>query len=294
MNEYEIRLIAFIDLLGFKSLIKNPRIETGIAATNDPLENITNALKILHSEMRWEEELDNSETAIQYENSEEKDRQVSIFSDSVIISYKINMLQDCLEELLHKLVITQLQLFKYGVLLRGGITIGELMHQEELCFGPGMLKAYYLESKIAINPRIIIDDTIFEQENYKETDFLNILMSDTDDNLKSVNTFNFFKENHLRYESLNNYFPFWEITTLIETNIVNRNKKVRKKYKWLADEYNGFLDGIKEKFGIPDDEIHLPGYYIETNKIKLFINKIITNKLYSKVFLLLRGIFSRK
>ncbi|MBE9469470.1 MAG: hypothetical protein IMY72_14280 [Bacteroidetes bacterium] len=264
MKKYETRLIAFIDILGFSDLIKNPKITTGISETSNPLENLVSALQILHSEARLEPELQDAETKLDYENSPEKDRQVSIFSDSVIISYKVSLLNECLEELLDKLITTQLRLFEHGVLLRGGITIGELIHKNEFCFGPGMIKAYEIENKKAIYPRILIDQAIFNHDNFKNTNLLKMLIAKSSDNFKYLNTFNFFKEYHLRYESLLSNLPILKIINIsvtIEKNLDTKDKKVREKYLWLAKEFNGFLDGIKKKFEIPDNHIDCPNNY---------------------------------
>ena len=45
-----------------------------------------------------------------------------------------------------------------GVLIRGGMCIGEMLVADEgIVFGPGLVKAYDLESKYAVHPRIVID-----------------------------------------------------------------------------------------------------------------------------------------
>lgn len=41
--------------------------------------------------------------------------------------------------------------------MRGGISRGKTVHTGDILYGEGMLNAYYLESKAAIYPRIIID-----------------------------------------------------------------------------------------------------------------------------------------
>ena len=49
-----------------------------------------------------------------------------------------------------------------GILIRGGVTLGPLIHESRVMFGGGMIKAYKLESKLAIYPRIVIDDRLVE------------------------------------------------------------------------------------------------------------------------------------
>lgn len=49
-----------------------------------------------------------------------------------------------------------------GWLLRGGITIGSLFMDEIMVWGKALLRSYELENRIAIYPRVIIDDNIIE------------------------------------------------------------------------------------------------------------------------------------
>ena len=58
-------------------------------------------------------------------------------------------------------------LFEKGILFRGGLTIGNLIHNENgTVFGQGLIEAYQLESKNAIFPRIILSDKLIQQLNY--------------------------------------------------------------------------------------------------------------------------------
>nr|WP_317187917.1 hypothetical protein [Acinetobacter gerneri] len=50
--------------------------------------------------------------------------------------------------------------WQHNILLRGALTIGEIYHDENMVFGPAMVEAYELESKVAEFPRIILHDKI--------------------------------------------------------------------------------------------------------------------------------------
>lgn len=50
-----------------------------------------------------------------------------------------------------------------GWLLRGGISIGQLFIDDVMVWGDALLKAYYLEDKIANYPRIIIDKNVVDE-----------------------------------------------------------------------------------------------------------------------------------
>jgi hypothetical protein len=83
---------------------------------------------------------------------------VSTFSDNVVISQPI-----CAETiaLIAHMAITQIASSMKGFLLRGGITIGDIVHDEEAVFGPGLNRAYELESEVARYPRFVIDREAF-------------------------------------------------------------------------------------------------------------------------------------
>jgi hypothetical protein len=59
---------------------------------------------------------------------------------------------------------TQLFAAALGFWIRGGITIGELVHNNDVVFGPALNRAHELESKVAEYPRIIFDPVIFPVE----------------------------------------------------------------------------------------------------------------------------------
>jgi hypothetical protein len=47
-----------------------------------------------------------------------------------------------------------------GILIRGGVTVGEVERSYGQLFGPGIIEAYHLESKIAKHPRIVVDQAV--------------------------------------------------------------------------------------------------------------------------------------
>src|SRR5260370_5397384 len=88
------------------------------------------------------------------------DAKVSTFSDNVVIRErpKANTPQ-----FLMQLGIWQLGAAINGFLMRGGVTVGDVIHEDEAVFGPGLNRAYYLESKIATYPRIMLDPLCMEE-----------------------------------------------------------------------------------------------------------------------------------
>lgn len=65
-------------------------------------------------------------------------------------------------QLMH-LVYAQLTLIiDEGILIRGAVTIGEVVKSWRQVFGPALIEAYRLENEEAVHPRIIVDPKIFE------------------------------------------------------------------------------------------------------------------------------------
>lgn len=149
-GQYEERITVFIDLLGFKQIIKNTDTDDvahNLNATQSLLEVYQSIDKNLQSHLR--DIIDNVE--------------VSQFSDCITISLPPYE-KDTFFYLALALVHFQFDIFnKHSILLRGGITLGNLYHKNNILFGPAMTRAYELESQQALYPRIIIDNVIFEK-----------------------------------------------------------------------------------------------------------------------------------
>jgi hypothetical protein len=134
-STYAHRVVAFIDILGFKELIFRGR-EAEVFA----------ALKLAKE----------SETG-HFHNAPEM--RLTAFSDSIVISDKVGE-GFGYPRLLHFTSYLIWQLLEVGVLTRGGIGHGHLHHENGIVFGPALIEAYELESKQAIYPRVLVPDSV--------------------------------------------------------------------------------------------------------------------------------------
>ena len=95
-----------------------------------------------------------------------------IFSDNIIMAIPLNSSDD-INDILNLMRFTSF--FQYFASLinrwpvRGGITIGELFIDKIMVWGKGLVRAYTLEDKLAIFPRIIIDHNIIQQIGTKNS-----------------------------------------------------------------------------------------------------------------------------
>ncbi|WP_439880310.1 hypothetical protein ACSX1A_14235 [Pontibacter sp. MBLB2868] len=166
--KYTYRLIAFVDILGFKDIIyrrdANEIFEILRTFQEEGLKETT-----FESGPKGREKFDFFPQDLILEKNKEdmeaaakQDRHVSVFSDLIVISYSNHKeyFWWSIKELIDQLASLQDRLLSKGVLIRGGVTYGKLFHNGQICFGEGIIRAYELESREAIFPRIIIDKNI--------------------------------------------------------------------------------------------------------------------------------------
>ncbi|QEK50688.1 hypothetical protein FYC62_02665 [Pedobacter aquae] len=230
---YEERIIAFIDILAFRDFI-NDTIDKSGEVNKEKLVNIVNALKLIKKEF---DKIDKSGEA-------PYSLITTFFSDSIVLSlrkdYSIGLLK-----VFETLKIIQIKLIEYGILLRGGIVFGKLIHQPDVILGPAMNEAYDLESKSALYPRITIDPDIMEmmaKENelsdsvytVKDYDFHKTFEIDFD------NTYyiNYFSDvaNYLNDGDEIKYYQ--KLRQLIRNGVKRTDIGIRMKYMWMLRKFN--------------------------------------------------------
>lgn len=134
---YRQRLVAFIDILGFSALIDdladNPEIHRRVH------------FAFAHIKSSYQASL-SIKTAL-------SDLEISVFSDSVVITAA----PEHIKAVIWGSGWLQANLLYIGILTRGGVSVGCTIHQNDILYGEGMLKAHHIESKVAVYPRIVLD-----------------------------------------------------------------------------------------------------------------------------------------
>lgn len=137
---YERRVVAFYDFLGWRSKI---------AQAGDEPKRIGDLRRMI---LRHTRSLAGQQ---QYASPEVR---FSSFSDNVVVSHPIN--KPAVNFLLGTLGAFQLVSAAAGFLVRGGVTVGLIHHDEVSVFGPALNRAYEIESRIAKVPRIVLDESV--------------------------------------------------------------------------------------------------------------------------------------
>jgi hypothetical protein len=150
---YQQRLVAFFDVLGWREAIETSR--------TDP--EHTKALGVALAGLGQHAQIaDCRRTNLGSENYPE-DLQVSQFSDSIVVSVSLEggaHPYRAKDEIIRTLSSITLQLSHAGLLIRGGIARGDLIHRGSMVYGPSLVQAYELESRRAVHPRIILSDEL--------------------------------------------------------------------------------------------------------------------------------------
>lgn len=239
--KYEKRVVCFIDILGFSNIIKKTAKET--TGVNISLQKIVNALNFIHFHF--------AELSFDYEGL----IQLSQFSDSIVISFPLKNRSEMIV-LFKNIKYVQVQLLSgYGILMRGGIVIGNVIHNESLLLGPAMIDAYMLESKCAMSPRIVIDPKVVWQyrkavkECEKKGMFDNepTFIKDLDDTYY-IDYFNFYDVDFYLNGNPQKYYS--EICEIVRDNVNSTDISIRVKYLWIRNKLKKcalYKNGIEYK-----------------------------------------------
>jgi len=209
MIKYQNKLVAFIDVLGFKHLIDSKNL--------DILENYFDYIS---------KELD------KYFNG--KKRSFILISDAIVIYDDFSI--ENLTSLIHTIGMIQAKLLSRKILLRGAISFGKLFVDEEknIIVGPGLVNAYQLES-IAENPQIILDrrllainDVLIQLRRKRNSKWLNFENFDAD-------TSGFIYINYFKFITDFTFFQRHDRIYIIVDFIIDNlfNNKTFKKYQWV-------------------------------------------------------------
>lgn len=136
---YDKRIVLFLDILGFRTLINAGRE--------------AELLEILKIPVRLQ-------STWPYDGS--TSMRLTAFSDSIVISDVVGDDDFPYQRLVYYASYLTWKFLVRGILVRGGFAVGPLHHEQNVLFGPAMVEAYQLESEFAIYPRIAVSAGVRE------------------------------------------------------------------------------------------------------------------------------------
>lgn len=259
-HTYTNCIVAFIDILGFKDIISQSE------NCSSKLQLILNALeylKKLESPYKWSTELVEIEESAQYKGLQDFDLTSQIkctcFSDSIVISIPASpeSTNAVASTLIANLSAFGANLITKQILLRGAITIGNLIHTDDgIIVGKALIDAYHLEASSAIYPRIIVSDKLIEQLNYpllrkRDSYPFHQYLSRFEDGVVGFTQLRYFQvlqnSSIINPEEMKSELEKARATIINGLNMSVENPRVYEKYIWLKQQY--------EKLTILDHDI---------------------------------------
>ncbi len=243
---YEQSVISFLDILGFRKLVETAEPEL---------------IERVLSKLRKHATPDNT-------SSEMFEMQTIAFSDSIVRSTRIRSK----ENLKHPSGILWHELFDIGfdqgtmiyedgIFLRGGISAGDVYFKDGIMFGPGFLKAYYLEHKHACFPRILVDEhlvKLFKDDHPLLGAHNHDLKTDMNyiDELLDTDTDGYRFINYLEIARLaeDDDIDFLDMLDMHFKRVKEKaqenlgDAKVMPKYMWAAAYHNRVVERYEDKF----------------------------------------------
>ena len=234
---YQQGLVTLIDILGFSQIINN--------------KDAHGVLKILNQFGRVE-----SSHRQKYMESYFIHKSY-IFSDSIIRIRVPNADREydivgTLSMELSDLMYIQGLLYGMGILIRGGISFGQIFFNEDnIVFGEALIKSYKIESEESKYPRIILEDgliknsqilplfdEIHDEENFAE--YISTMLREDEDGKYYINYFDGLLEEMDDDISRVDYIRFSK--HFIEENISRLS--TAEKYLWLAKKHNDMINPL--------------------------------------------------
>jgi hypothetical protein len=244
MATYEKAILTHIDIMGFKRLIDESQKDPHSKRVND----ISNTLKTI----RTQTSVDGRPT----KRGKPASRFEAInFSDlTVRVSYisQDELLLEALEWELTHLATAQYQLAVQGILIRGGVSYGDIYiekfptevlgHDASIIFGPALVSAYELESTIAVFPRIVIHPELMV-EVHRNPAFI------SDEHIRRGEDGTYFID-YLRGECYRGPYTMDDVDNLLQRHKdivllklkeLNGEQRLKQKALWLALYHNSTI-----------------------------------------------------
>jgi len=140
---YERRIFAFLDILGWSKLIELSLKDKVAMRRLAGLQVLFRLDSELHDKLQGPE-----------------DSFRTHFSDTLIMSWPAPKSDKQSALVLQDLAAVLLQLFANCFLVRGGVVLGKVLHRRDIVFGPALVDAYKLETRVAIYPRVVVGTSL--------------------------------------------------------------------------------------------------------------------------------------
>lgn len=235
MIEFDYHVVAFLDILGFSSMVesdsraKDPRFLPLFIEVFDELSKIGSA----------------------------GGPKVRMFSDSILVEAVLT--PENVAAVMHVSAELQRLFLRRKILIRGGIAHGKHFASENVTFSEALVDAYQIESAQARYPRVVIDhDVLSYAWHHEDCD------AKLKDAMKALVRCDRDGANFIDYLSADH---FQDLTTHVQSCIDIKKKpseNVLEKMRWLLDYHNHCA---KDFSASPLDPAHFRNGFLRFEKI---------------------------
>lgn len=229
--KYEERIILFLDFLGFKEIVE------GTVGNPTQLETLLGAVDRLYQIGADDNDLYESVSA-------------TTFSDSVVLSYAVRE-RSAVFYLLLDIAFAIIDLAMRGFLVRGAVTIGELVHTKKYLVGPAMVRAYEMESKEAKYPRVLLDPRLVDiaakahadhHDPEDEAAYVKLFMTKDRDGRHFIDYVSWDAVVRLTGMDDEGYPSYLgDISAILRRGLGKPHPGVLEKYLWIHDQYTAAI-----------------------------------------------------
>lgn len=276
--KYVNRAVAFLDVLGFQNKLQEFEKEAiafhgeyiGDNLDDDVLdENTDQNVGPIYYSKRASDFIEIFENAISKLDKEKFS--YYLFSDNICITARntgTNSEKSLIELLL---VISELyfEFIQKGYFLRGGIDYGFFIDWSSIALGVPLATAYKMESTQAVFPRIILSTNFTKQlEDYSDQaieGYSSILASNLIKHsceIQYLNVFNYI----FKVEDKEYFFERYRNNILDNLHSAESQEHIFLKYKWLANEFNAFIEVYTGSLAFLDENFEATDEFIDTIK----------------------------
>ena len=231
-HEYENSYVAFLDILGFKEMVCKKSSQE-IKTIYDEIRMVTTLFSDsdLYDEIIPRNIRENTKT--------------TFLSDSIIINIPSNI-----TSAFYGLVVICLYIqnkligLKKPILIRGAICRGNCFRYYDMetnaliIYGPCVNEAYKLQENLAIYPRIIIEDLLFDSEKKaffgNDSAFLNTFIRKSDDGYWFLD--------YMKMRMILSEPRYETIKEFILSGLAQNDERILQKFRWMKDYYNNSLE----------------------------------------------------
>lgn len=207
MKKLTKHLVLYIDMLGTTNKIDDD------SAQETVLNNIWEIISLAKSLI----------------SADKKGMKIQTFSDNIVLATEVeNNIPFYPEIFCAAAILQKLFIARYAWAVRGAIVVDDFYIDEDLVWGKALVKAHTIEEKVAIYPRIIVDNSIVEELKRKNSSYIDDDIIEDDDGMYYINynTLNL-KEKHSK-----TFVGFEEnLRKMCEAQY--DSPSIQEKYNWL-------------------------------------------------------------